>query len=106
MPQDYFRPALENYRPRLRAALAAQPDRPIYAVMFVDDSAPPLDRTSVLAKLNAREHLVGDPAACEDLPNNFDLAVGDWILCPVHRRSDLALRPTFSPLWTAPPDLG
>ncbi|MEM0986349.1 MAG: hypothetical protein AAGJ32_08890 [Pseudomonadota bacterium] len=83
VPQDYFRPALENYRPRLRSALAGNPDRPIYAVMFVDDTAPPLDRASVLAKIEAQEALVGDHATCEPLPNNFDLDQGDWIICPL-----------------------
>ncbi len=106
VPQDYFAPALANYRPRLRAALAAAPERPLYAVMFVDDSAPPLDRASVLEKLRIREGLIGTVDACEPLRNNFDTGAGDWILCPLRRPDEPELRGALSPLWTRPADIG
>lgn len=86
IPQDYFAPALENYRPLLRAAMAEAPERPIYVLIHSYDRG-----VEELAKLAAREQLYSDPAACEDVPNNFTTEFGGWVLCRVYRPSETRL---------------
>ncbi len=78
--QDYFRPALENYRPRLRAFIEAT-QRPVYAVTFSHDT--PAD---VLAKIARLEPLAGDPAFCEPVRTGLDAGDGSWFICPLQRR--------------------
>lgn len=88
VPQDYFRPALANYRPMMRRAIAGQPDRPVYAVFFAMEEDKSLRPSAILTKLQVQEGLVGDPSTCERIETSFDTGVGRWLVCPVARRTE------------------
>lgn len=75
----YFEPALANYRPLMRAAIAAS-DKPVYAVMF---SVPGPE--GILPRLEAEEGLAGSPEDCVRIKTSFDTPKTGWFICPVTR---------------------
>lgn len=85
--QDYFRPALENYRPLMRDALWSS-DRPVYAVMF--ERKGETGRERMLDRLATRENLIGQGDACERIPTNFEANDGMWLVCPLERGDEAA----------------
>lgn len=91
-PQDYFRPALANYRPQLREAIAQAPERPVYGVMFAIDR-PAHDRATVLKRIEVQEGLFSDARDCEPIPNNFDTGMGGWFVCRLYRAGEAPFAP-------------
>lgn len=75
----YFEPALANYRPLMRDAIAAS-NRPVYAVMF---SVP--GPQEILPRLEAEEGLAGSPDDCTRIKTSFDTPKTGWFICPVTR---------------------
>ena len=110
-----FTPVLENYRDLIRSEMAANPDRPVFAVMYaIDKSADDgsieeleelrafLTTAGGLSMLVEDYGLVGDDSACQPIGTNFKRTYFGYYVCPVFREDALALRLRS----TEPGDLG
>lgn len=78
--RPWSRAALENYRPRIKAAIAAS-DNPVFAIMFIGQDSDEDD----LVRLAGEVGLIAHFNRCERMGTAFNTLNTHWVICPLGR---------------------